>query len=121
MNFSKLPNKLIIDDKKYLVFLDQLRDEDYIVVSYETYLLDFIDKLLDKVCVNNSLCKNYRGNLNQYQISEINNTLNNYFGKHCIESSIIVKNVNKKIVVYDINHEDVKNYFMKYNFEIFKL
>ena len=121
MNLSKLPNKLIIDDKKYLIFLDQLRDEEYIVVSYETYLLDFIDKLLDKVCINNSLCKKYRTSLNQYQLSEINDTLNIYFGKHCIETSIIVKNANKKIVVYDINHEDVKDFFIKHNFKIFEL
>ena len=119
MDLSNLPDKLIIDDRKYLIFLEDLKQEGYIVISYETYILDFINRLFDAVCINNDICKKCRGDLIQYQISEITSILNNYFGKHCIETSLISKNINKKIVIYDINYEDVKEFFMRYNFEEF--
>ena len=107
----------MITDKKNTIFLDKLADEGYEIISYEKYLLEFIDELFDIICINNKICVNYRNSLNQFQISELISIVNKYFGKHCIEVSIISKNINKKIVIYDIYHEDVREFSKKYNFE----
>lgn len=116
MSFDKLPCKLLISDKKNTIFLDKLADEGYEIISYEKYLLEFIDELFDIICINNKICVNYRNSLNQFQISELISIVNKYFGKYCIEKSIISKNVDKKIVIYDIYHEDVREFFKKCNF-----
>ena len=94
-----------------------MADEGYEIISYEKYLLEFIDELFDIICINNKICVNYRNSLNQFQISELISTVNKYFGKYCIERSIISKNVNKKLVIYDIHHKDVQEFFKKCNFK----
>lgn len=121
MSLSKLADKLIIDDKKYLVLLDELKELGYEVISFETYVMNFIDELFDVVCINNNICKNQCRNLNQFQFSELFSVFNKQFGRHCFETSIITKYINKKVVIYDIHYEDIKEYFMKYNFKVFEL
>ena len=114
-------NKLLITNKKNIIFLNNLKEDGYEVISYEKYIIEFIDNIFDIICINNNICNGYRNKLNQFQISELLNIINNYFGRHCIESSIITKYINKKIVVYDINYEDVKQFFLKYNYKEFKI
>lgn len=125
MTLFNLEDKLIIDDKKYLVLLDELKELGYETISFETYVMKFVDELFDVVCIGNNICKNRYGtscrNLNQFQFSELINVINKQFGRHCFETSIIAKYINKKIVIYDIYYEDIKKYFVKYNFKILEL
>lgn len=121
MTLSNLSDKLIIDDKKYIVLLDELKEFGYEVISFETYVMDFIDELFDVVCVSNNICKNRCRNLNQFQFSELISVINKQFGRHCFETSIITKYINKKVVIYDIHYEDIREYFMKYNFKVLEL
>ena len=112
MAYSKLENKLLIIDKKFNVFIDVLSD-DYEIISYKEFVLSVIHELMDKICINNSLCANFRQNLNTFQLSEIIGVFNKYFDQHCLEKTLIAKNVTKKILIYDIDYSDVINFFKR--------
>jgi hypothetical protein len=115
MAYSKLENKLLIIDKKFNVFIDVLSD-DYEVISYKEFILSIIYELMDKICVNSSLCVNFHQQLNTFQLSEIVCVFNKYFGTHCLERTLIAKNIAKKILIYDIDYDNVITFFKRHGF-----
>ena len=104
-------NKVIIVDKKNLIFVDKFKENGFEVFS----MTDFLNYLMDQLC--EIICTDVRStSLNKFQKAEFINTVESYFDKYCIEKYIIIKFAGKKILIIEPITERSIDYFVKFGF-----
>lgn len=104
-------NKLLIKNNKFNIFIRNFELEGYLIINFKKEIYKFIDNFCEIICTD------VRTNImNEYQISEIISLLERYFGKYCIETYIIVKNIDKKILIYNLLTEENYNFFLNKGF-----